>query len=176
VREVRKQLLDIMKMQKISLISCGSNWDVIRKCICSGYFHNAAKLKGIGEYINLQTGIPCVLHPSSSIYALGYTPDYVVYHELIMTSKEYMSCVTSVDPLWLVEMAPLFFSVKENYSERTQRKAMEDELKKSDKVSNIEKKFEIKTDLVLNRKSFSEIILPGKTPLRKTTPRVHYGI
>jgi hypothetical protein len=22
---------------------------------------------------------------------------------------------------------------------------------------------------------FSEIILPGKTPIRKTTPRIHYG-
>jgi pre-mRNA-splicing factor ATP-dependent RNA helicase DHX38/PRP16 len=46
----------------------------------------------------LRTGVPCVLHPTSSIYALGFTPDYVVYHELIMTSKEYMQCVTSVDP------------------------------------------------------------------------------
>ena len=30
-------------------------------------------------------GIPCHLHPSSSLFGLGYTPDYVVYHELIMT-------------------------------------------------------------------------------------------
>jgi pre-mRNA-splicing factor ATP-dependent RNA helicase DHX38/PRP16 len=47
-----------------------------------------------------------------SIYALGFTPDYVVYHELIMTSKEYMQCVTSVDPMWLAEMGPMFFSLK----------------------------------------------------------------
>jgi pre-mRNA-splicing factor ATP-dependent RNA helicase DHX38/PRP16 len=181
VREVRQQLLDIMKMQKISLISCGNNWDVIRKCISSGYFHNAAKLKGIGEYVNLRTGIPCVLHPSSSIYSLGYTPDYVVYHELIMTTKEYMSCVTAVDPIWLVELAPLFFSVKENYTERMSKKVKEEDLKNKEKFVQdaYNKKNEIKLDNSEVRKSrgiFSEIILPGKTPLRKTTPRVHYGI
>lgn len=28
---------------------------------------------------------------------MGFTPDYVVYHELVMTVKEYMQCVTAVD-------------------------------------------------------------------------------
>lgn len=45
VREVRSQLKDIMVQQKMNLISCGSDWDVIRKCICAAYFHQAAKLK-----------------------------------------------------------------------------------------------------------------------------------
>lgn len=43
---------------------------------------------------------------------MGYTPDYVVYHELIMTSKEYMQCVTAVDGNWLAELGPMFYSVK----------------------------------------------------------------
>ena len=44
-KEVRTQLLDIMQQQKITLTSSGSDWDVVRKAICSAYFHNAAKLK-----------------------------------------------------------------------------------------------------------------------------------
>lgn len=36
VREVRQQLKDIMVQQKIEIISCGTDWDIIRKCICSG--------------------------------------------------------------------------------------------------------------------------------------------
>jgi pre-mRNA-splicing factor ATP-dependent RNA helicase DHX38/PRP16 len=63
----------------------------------------------------LRTGIPCVLHPSSAIYGLGFSPDYVVYHELVMTTKEYMQCVTAVDPHWLAELGPMFFSVKSQY-------------------------------------------------------------
>ena len=107
--------MDIMKSLKIELKSSGFETDVIRKCICSSYFHNAARMKGIGEFYNLRTGVPCVLHPTSSIYALGFSPDYVVYHELIMTSKEYMQCVTSVDPNWLAELGPMFFSIKEGF-------------------------------------------------------------
>jgi pre-mRNA-splicing factor ATP-dependent RNA helicase DHX38/PRP16 len=29
-----------------------------------------------------------------------------------MTSKEYMQCVTAVEPEWLAELGPMFFSVK----------------------------------------------------------------
>lgn len=121
-KEVRDQLLDIMKMQNMEMISSGTDWDVIRKCICSGYYHQAAKVKGIGEYINLRTSVTVQLHPTSALYGLGFLPDYVVYHELILTSKEYMSTVTSVDPHWLADLGGVFYSVKEKgYSARDKR-------------------------------------------------------
>lgn len=121
-KEVREQLVDIMKMQKMAMASCGSDWDVIRKCICSGYYHHAAKVKGIGEYINLRTSVTVQLHPTSALYGLGFLPDYVIYHELILTSKEYMSTVTAVDPRWLAELGGVFYSVKEKgYSAREKR-------------------------------------------------------
>lgn len=121
-KEVRSQLLDIMKMQKMEMVSSGTDWDVIRKCICSGYYHQAAKVKGIGEYINLRTSVTVQLHPTSALYGLGFLPDYVVYHELILTSKEYMSTVTSVDPHWLADLGGVFYSVKEKgYSAREKR-------------------------------------------------------
>ena len=34
-------------------------------------------------------------------------------HELIMTTKEYMQCVTAVDGHWLAELGPMFYSVKD---------------------------------------------------------------
>ena len=121
-KEVREQLTDIMKMQKIAMTSCGTDWDVIRKCICSGYYHQAAKVRGIGEYMNLRTSVTVQLHPTSALYGLGFLPDYVVYHELILTSKEYMSTVTAVDPRWLAELGGVFYSVKEKgYSARDKR-------------------------------------------------------
>ena len=121
-KEIRDQLQDIMTMQKMELVSCGTDWDIIRKCICSGYYHQAAKVKGIGEYINLRTSVTVQLHPTSSLYGLGYLPDYVVYHELILTSKEYMSCVTAVDPHWLADLGAVFYSIKEKgYSSTLKR-------------------------------------------------------
>ncbi|KAM5568127.1 hypothetical protein ABKV19_015941 [Rosa sericea] len=95
-REVRSQLLEILKTLKIPLTTCWPDTDVVRKAICSAYFHNSARLKGVGEYVNSRTGMPCHLHPSSALYGMGCTPDDVVYHELILTTKEYMQCATAV--------------------------------------------------------------------------------
>ncbi|KNC85790.1 hypothetical protein SARC_02053 [Sphaeroforma arctica JP610] len=137
VREVRQQLEDITKSLKIEIVTCGSNWDVVRKCIASAYFHQASRIKGVGEYVHLRTGMPCHLHPTSALYGMGFTPDYVVYHELIMTSKEYMQCVTAVDGEWLADLGPMFYSVKKTgrtalsryKEEHESRSTMESEMK-----------------------------------------------
>eukprot|EP00200_Dunaliella_tertiolecta_P008619 CAMPEP_0202370528 /NCGR_PEP_ID=MMETSP1127-20130417/2125_1 /ASSEMBLY_ACC=CAM_ASM_000462 /TAXON_ID=3047 /ORGANISM="Dunaliella tertiolecta, Strain CCMP1320" /LENGTH=1402 /DNA_ID=CAMNT_0048966503 /DNA_START=21 /DNA_END=4229 /DNA_ORIENTATION=- len=117
-KEVRQQLMDILVQQKIKMTTAGHEWDVVRKAICSAYFQNAAKFKSIGEYVNCRTGMPAHMHPSSALYGLGFTPDYVVYHELVMTSKEYMQCVTAVEPEWLAELGPMFFSIKDTHTTR----------------------------------------------------------
>ena len=36
--QVRQQLLDIMTQHKLPIGSCGHDWDIIRKAICSAYF------------------------------------------------------------------------------------------------------------------------------------------
>lgn len=175
VREVHAQLIDIMKQQKISHLSCGSDWDIVRKCICSAYFHNAAKFKGIGEYVNLRTGTPCHLHVTSALYGLGYTPDYVVYHELILTTKEYMQCVTAVDAHWLAELGPMFFSVKESLRDRNANRKREKETK-AEMETELSKKLEVdrqklkeKEERESARRStsrFHQVATPGRTPRR----------
>lgn len=112
-QEIRNQITDIMKSNEMDLVSCGYDLDIVRECICSGYYHQAAKRKGLGEYVNLRTSVSVQLHPTSALYNSGDPPDYVVYHELILTSKEYMSCVTAVDAYWLAELGGVFYSVKE---------------------------------------------------------------
>jgi len=120
--EIRNQLKDIMSSQKMELVSAGYNTEIIRQCICSGYYHQAAKRKGLGEYVNLRTSVAIQLHPTSALYNSGDPPDYVVYHELILTSKEYMSTVTAVDAHWLADFGGVFYSVKQKgYSAKTKR-------------------------------------------------------
>ena len=70
------------------------------------------RLRGIGEYVNARNGMPANLHPTSALFGMGFTADYVVYHELIMTTKEYMHTATAVDAYWLAELGPMFYSVK----------------------------------------------------------------
>ncbi|PGH17911.1 hypothetical protein AJ79_00810 [Helicocarpus griseus UAMH5409] len=146
-KEIREQLHDIMTMQKMTLTSCGTDWDVIRKCICSGYYHQAARVKGIGEYINLRTSVTIQLHPTSALYGLGYLPDYVVYHELILTSKEYMSTVTSVDPRWLADLGGVFYSIKEKGYSARERRVTEHEFNR---------RMEIETQMAADRERAAE--------------------
>ncbi|CAN1259804.1 Pre-mRNA-splicing factor ATP-dependent RNA helicase DEAH1 [Linum perenne] len=43
----------------------------------------------------------------------GSIPRWVVYHELVLTTKEYMRQVTELKPEWLVEIAPHFYRMKD---------------------------------------------------------------
>ncbi|CCG84012.1 protein of unknown function [Taphrina deformans PYCC 5710] len=132
-REIRMQLTDICQKQKMRNSTAGSDWDIIRKCICSGYFHQSARLRGVAEYANLRSGMTSSVHPTSALYGLGYLPEYVVYHQIMLTSKTYMSTVTAVDPYWLAELGGVFFSIKEKgygslnkrQTESSMNKAME---------------------------------------------------
>jgi pre-mRNA-splicing factor ATP-dependent RNA helicase DHX38/PRP16 len=124
-QEIRNQLVDIMTSSKMPLASCGYDTDIVRLCICAGYYHQAAKRRGLGEYVNLRTSVAVQLHPTSALYNSGDPPDYVVYHELILTSREYMSCVTAVDPHWLADLGGVFYSVKEKGIHGGQRREVE---------------------------------------------------
>lgn len=58
----------------------------------------------------------------NGIFLIIYTIlQYVVYHELIMTAKEYMQSVTAVDAQWLAELGPMFYSVKETIKTRIEK-------------------------------------------------------
>lgn len=175
-REIHAQLLDLMKQQKLDPKSSGGSWDVVRKAICSAYFYNSSKIKGIGDYINMLNGLPCSLHPSSALFGLGYTPDYVCYHELISTTKEYMSCVTAVDGEWLAELGPMFFSIKESFETTLRRRhekkveqaRMQKEMdeKKDDEEKNSET-VQTRKDTVASSKR-QRVATPGRG---STTPR-----
>jgi len=68
----RMQLVDIIEIRRIGVEIAGErNWDLVRKVICSACFYKSARMKGIGEYTNLLTGVGCNLHPSSALYGLG---------------------------------------------------------------------------------------------------------
>ncbi|PSK60491.1 hypothetical protein B9Z65_641 [Elsinoe australis] len=128
--EIRNQIKDIMASLKMELVSAGYDTEIIRQCVCSGYYHQAAKRKGLGEYLNLRTSVAVQLHPTSALFNSGDPPDYVVYHELILTSKEYMSCVTAVDPHWLADLGGVFYSVKQKGYSLKEKRATETEFNK----------------------------------------------
>ncbi|XP_058835458.1 ATP-dependent RNA helicase DHX8 [Topomyia yanbarensis] len=106
-QDVRKQLLGIMDRHKLDVVSAAKNTVRVQKTICSGFFRNAAKKDPQEGYRTLVDSQVVYIHPSSALF--NRQPEWVVYHELVQTTKEYMREVTTIDPKWLVEFAPAFF-------------------------------------------------------------------
>ncbi|XP_030563587.1 ATP-dependent RNA helicase DHX8 [Drosophila novamexicana] len=106
-QDVRKQLLGIMDRHKLDVVSAGKNSVRIQKAVCSGFFRNAAKKDPQEGYRTLVDSQVVYIHPSSALF--NRQPEWVIYHELVQTTKEYMREVTTIDPKWLVEFAPSFF-------------------------------------------------------------------
>ncbi|SCV03685.1 LAMI_0H10132g1_1 [Lachancea mirantina] len=109
-RDIRMQLCRSMERQGLYVESSGTDWSIVRKCICSAYAQQAAKIAGLSKYVHLKNGLELRLHPTSALHGAGDLPPYIVYHELLLTTKEYVNIVTAVDPLWLMEYEPLFYN------------------------------------------------------------------
>ena len=81
--------------------------------------------------------MPCHLHPTSALYGMGINPEWIVYHDLVMTTKEYMQFVTAVDPAWLAEYGSVFYTIKDASQSRLERKRAA-----ADAVKHMEKEME----------------------------------
>jgi len=107
--DVRKQLVQILERHGLKIVSCGRETDRVRRALCSGFFRSSARKDPTEGFKTLVEGTPVYMHPSSALW--GKNAEYVVYHSLVETTKEYMHVCTTIEPKWLVELAPTFFKV-----------------------------------------------------------------
>ncbi|KAF1848379.1 pre-mRNA splicing factor ATP-dependent RNA helicase PRP16 [Cucurbitaria berberidis CBS 394.84] len=107
-RDVRDQLVKLCERVELAETSAGSDHVAIRKCLTAGFFPNAARLQRDGlSYRTLSNnGMTVFIHPSSSLSLAENRPKWVVYAELVETTKEYIRSVLPINPDWLVEVAP----------------------------------------------------------------------
>eukprot|EP01105_Mastigella_eilhardi_P014061 TRINITY_DN319_c0_g1_i1.p1 TRINITY_DN319_c0_g1~~TRINITY_DN319_c0_g1_i1.p1 ORF type:complete len:697 (-),score=165.37 TRINITY_DN319_c0_g1_i1:1149-3239(-) len=110
--QVRSQLLKYARRFKVELQRSDGDATCIRKCIVSGFFCNAAQRQGDGSYRSIRGDRTLYVHPWSIVYS--QPPDWVVFHELVLTTKPYMRDVTAIDPQWLYDIAPHYFRLSKN--------------------------------------------------------------
>jgi ATP-dependent RNA helicase DHX8/PRP22 len=106
-QDVRKQLVTIMDRYRLLLLSAGKNYKLICKAITAGFFTNAAKKDPQEGFKTLVDQNQVYIHPSSALFQKN--PEYVIYHELVLTTKEYMRNVLVIDPKDLIDFAPSFY-------------------------------------------------------------------
>jgi pre-mRNA-splicing factor ATP-dependent RNA helicase DHX16 len=112
-RDVRDQLAKLCDRVEVTISTAGANnLPPIQKAITAGFFPNASRLQRGGDsYRTVKTGQTVYLHPSSTLFDVN--PKWVIYYELVLTSKEYMRSNMPLQPEWLVEVAPHYHKKKD---------------------------------------------------------------
>ncbi|XP_016455983.2 pre-mRNA-splicing factor ATP-dependent RNA helicase DEAH1 [Nicotiana tabacum] len=110
-RDIRDQLEGLLERLGIELNSSVNDLEAVKKSIISGFFPHAARLQKNGSYRTVKHPQTGHIHPSSGLSQV--LPRWVVYHELVLTTKEYMRQVTELKPEWLVEVAPHYYQLKD---------------------------------------------------------------
>jgi len=120
--DVRKQLLGIMDRHKLDIVSCGRTFKRVQQAVVSGFFRNAAKKDPQEGYKTQVDQQVAYVHPNSSLF--NRQPEWIIYHEITLTTREYMREITAIEPKWLVEFAPRFFKTADP-TRMSKRKRME---------------------------------------------------
>ena len=91
--------------------------DVLRKILFKCNVSNLCCYLGRQKagYFAAQAGRQVHFHPSSTLSSLGSYPQWVVYDQLVQTSRDFITGITPVDDAWLREMSKesLGFDVEE---------------------------------------------------------------
>ncbi|EGV65070.1 DUF1605-domain-containing protein [Yamadazyma tenuis ATCC 10573] len=91
-----------------------SKTQLIQKAIVAGFFPNIVRLSKMGDsYRTLKKNQPVYIHPSSSLFPVKPPPKLLLYHELVLTSREYMRNCMIVEETWLRELASHYYGAKD---------------------------------------------------------------
>ncbi|GAB2209444.1 hypothetical protein Droror1_Dr00026658 [Drosera rotundifolia] len=112
-RDIRDELEGLLERVEIEVTSSLNDLEAIKKCITAGFFPHSARLQKSGSYRTVKLPQTVHIHPSSGLAQMQPQPRWVVYHELVLTTKEYMRQVTELKPEWLVEIAPHYYQLKD---------------------------------------------------------------
>lgn len=113
IKEVRTQLEHLCR--RVGIIGKSVDLGVdemlerMQRALVSGFFPNAARLSKTGSsYCLLKDNHTVYIHPLLCLFKAKPPPRYVLYHELVLTSKEYMRSCMRLDPKML-ELAAHFY-------------------------------------------------------------------
>jgi len=129
VREQLKRTMDQLSLQMVSTdFQDKEYYPNIRRCLVAGFFMQIAHLEKekSGSYLTMKDDQEVSLHPLAS---LQHKPEWVLYHEHVLTSKSFLRTVTQVRGEWLPEIAPGYYDLNKFSAKSETRAALEKILK-----------------------------------------------
>lgn len=114
-RDVREQLIKLCERTEVDVASSSdatSENNQVLRALTAGFFPNAARLQRDGQsYRTVKGGLTAMMHPSSVL--LENRPRWLVYYELVLTSKEFLRSCYPLEPRWLTEFAPHYHKAED---------------------------------------------------------------
>ncbi|XP_043191366.1 putative pre-mRNA-splicing factor ATP-dependent RNA helicase PRP1 [Amphibalanus amphitrite] len=109
VRQQLSRIMDRFNMPRRSTDFTSRDYYInIRKALVSGFFMQVAHLERTGHYLTCKDNQVVQLHPST---CLDHKPEWVLYNEFVLTTKNYIRTVTDIKAEWLVKIAPQYYDM-----------------------------------------------------------------
>lgn len=128
---VRNQLKRTMEKLDLDLVSTAfedkSYYENIRKALVCGFFMQVAHKEGEkNSYTTVKDHQIVGLHPSTGLDNL---PEWVIYNEFVLTTRNFIRTVTEVRPEWLLEFGPEYYDLQ-SFPDGETRRSLERVAKK----------------------------------------------
>uniref|UniRef100_A0A8C7W9N7 RNA helicase n=2 Tax=Oncorhynchus mykiss TaxID=8022 RepID=A0A8C7W9N7_ONCMY len=110
--QLREILLRLQKrdfpMEKFN----GNKSELFRRCLCTGYFTNVAR-RSVGKVFCTMDGHGSMvhIHPSSTLFDQEAQLDWVIFHDLLVTSRIYIRTVCPIRYDWVKDLLPKLHEV-----------------------------------------------------------------
>ncbi|KAM6933754.1 putative ATP-dependent RNA helicase DHX40 [Xenentodon cancila] len=90
----------------------GSKSELFRRCLCVGYFTNVAR-RSVGKVFCTMDGHGSMvhIHPSSSLFDQEAELNWVIFHDVLVTSRVYIRTVCPVRYDWVKDLLPKLHEV-----------------------------------------------------------------
>ncbi|ELU13729.1 hypothetical protein CAPTEDRAFT_150705 [Capitella teleta] len=109
VRSQLARIMDRFNLKRSSTDFSSRDYYIgIRKALVSGFFMQVAHLERTGHYLTVKDNQLVQLHPST---CLDHKPEWVLYNEFVLTTKNYIRTVTDIKAEWLVKIAPQYYDM-----------------------------------------------------------------
>ncbi|XP_030318388.1 probable ATP-dependent RNA helicase DHX40 isoform X3 [Calypte anna] len=85
----------------------GSRTEILRRCLCAGYFINVARRAAARTFCTMDGhGSIVYIHPSSTLHNQETLLEWIIFHDVTVTSKIYVRTVCPVRYEWVKDLLP----------------------------------------------------------------------
>ncbi|XP_060929170.1 probable ATP-dependent RNA helicase DHX40 [Limanda limanda] len=152
--QLREILLRLQKRRDFPVETFdGDENELFRRCLCAGYFTNVAR-RSMGNVFCTMDGHGSMvhIHPSSSLCDQEGKLNWVIFHDMLVTSRVYIRTVCPVRYEWVKDLLPKLHEVDVyELSNVAREEVTDEEMVKWETKEAAKRQPEVSTEDVLNK-------------------------